>query len=377
MIATLAKLVLTDIAPVNIKAVDHQKHLEEAIAWLKRAHDSTDDGGVGYGYYLRGKPFSDFGLGWRGSYIETSGYILETFYDIAQAFQDQDAASRAEIVGRWLLSVQNDDGSFANKNMGSSDGIIFDTGQVLFGLVRCYKETGDEVFKDAAERAVIWLVDRVSDDGAWRRNTHLGATHSYNSRVAWAILEYCKLCPNGDYSAAAKKNLNWVLSQQLNNGFFDNSAFKTGKSPFTHTIAYTIRGLYEGGVLLSDDDIILAAYKSACSMLDYVGPKGFIPGQISLSGKASNEYSCLTGNCQMMIIWYKMAKRFNDTVMQQTSDLALDYVLTVHDITTKNNNVRGAVKGSHPIWGDYTPLAYPNWATKFLIEALMTKAQMV
>ena len=72
-----------------------------------------------------------------------------------------------------------------------------------------------------------------------------------------------------------------------------------------------------------------------------------------------------------------MAKRFNDTVMQQTSDLALDYVLTVHDITTKNNNIRGAVKGSHPIWGDYTPLAYPNWATKFLIEALMTKAQMV
>ena len=373
MIATLTKVVLTDITSKALKSAEHDKHLKAAIAWLKRAHDSTDDGGVGYGYYLRGNPFSDFGFGWRASYVESSGYILETFYDIAAAYQDQDAAMRAENIGRWLISVQNNDGSFANKNTGSSDGIIFDTGQVLFGLLRCYKETGDIVFLDAAKKAVIWLIDRQSEDGAWRRNTHLGATHSYNSRVAWAILEYCKLRPNADYKAAARQNLNWVLSQQLNNGFFDNSAFKTGKAPFTHTIAYTIRGLYEGGILLGDETMVLAAYKSACTIQDYVGPKGFIPGQIDISGRAVNEYSCLTGNCQMMIIWYRMAKQFNDISMQQIADLALNYVLRVHDIETSNKNIRGGLKGSHPIWGDYAPLAYPNWAAKFLIDALMIK----
>ena len=27
--------------------------------------------------------------------------------------------------------------------------------------------------------------------------------------------------------------------------------------------------------------------------------------------------------------------------------------------------------GSFPVWGRYAPLQYPNWATKFLADALM------
>ncbi|MGF1595582.1 MAG: hypothetical protein ACFCVK_01410 [Acidimicrobiales bacterium] len=33
--------------------------------------------------------------------------------------------------------------------------------------------------------------------------------------------------------------------------------------------------------------------------------------------------------------------------------------------------IRGAIKGSHPIWGRYAPLGYPNWATKFFLDALL------
>jgi hypothetical protein len=33
----------------------------------------------------------------------------------------------------------------------------------------------------------------------------------------------------------------------------------------------------------------------------------------------------------------------------------------------------GGIKGSQPIYGRYAPLQYPNWATKFFIDALIAK----
>jgi hypothetical protein len=33
--------------------------------------------------------------------------------------------------------------------------------------------------------------------------------------------------------------------------------------------------------------------------------------------------------------------------------------------------VRGGLKGSHPIWGRYMFGTYPNWAAKFLMDALL------
>jgi hypothetical protein len=34
-------------------------------------------------------------------------------------------------------------------------------------------------------------------------------------------------------------------------------------------------------------------------------------------------------------------------------------------------NVHGALAGSFPVYGRYAPVQYPNWATKFLADALM------
>ncbi len=39
----------------------------------------------------------------------------------------------------------------------------------------------------------------------------------------------------------------------------------------------------------------------------------------------------------------------------------------------RDANLRGGIPGSDPIWGDYIPLALPNWAVKFYIDALLDK----
>ena len=349
-------------------------HLIEAINWLKRAHDSTDDHGVGYGYYLRGNPFQSNRLGWRASYVETSGYIVETFYNIAQVYSDSDAAERAEKIAHWLISVQNQDGSFSNLSLRKNEGIVFDTGQVLFGLLRAYQETQNKAFAIAARKAAYWLVTCQSEDGAWRQHTHQNIVHTYNTRVAWALTEYCKLFPDVTIKTAAGRNLDWALRQQTDEGLFHHSAFKTGVAPYTHTIAYIIRGLFEAGRCLGDTTFQSSAYQAAKRVAQFIDIKtGFLPGAIGHKGMSDTRYACLTGNCQMAIIWYKMAKLYQDDTLLKAANKALEYVLSVHDIHTANDNLRGGVKGSHPIWGRYTPLAYPNWATKFLIDAIMER----
>ncbi|MBL4853781.1 MAG: hypothetical protein JKY25_06030 [Robiginitomaculum sp.] len=365
-----------DLLRTSTNIFSIEEHQKAAIKWLKHAHDMSSDDGVSYGYYLRGRPFSSSRIGWRSSYIETSGYITETFYDVSKRYNDKDSANRAEKIGRWLLTVQNNDGSFSNANYDKSNGIIFDTGQVLFGLIRCYKETKDSEFLAAAQKAAQWLFEQIDLDGAWRNNTHLNGLHTYNTRVAWAMLEYCQVSPDVDIKNAARNNLRWALSQQMENGLFDNCGFKSGHDPFTHTIAYTIRGLFEGGLLLKDETFVVAAKKAADRMAGYVGEKGFLPGRISAAGTPHNGSACLTGNCQMAIIWYKMSKVFGSPALADTAKLALDYALATQNLRTGNDNIRGAVKGSHPIWGRYTPMAYPNWATKFLIDAILLRQEM-
>ncbi len=86
-----------------------ERHLLAAEAWLRRAQDANTDGGVSYGYSLL--------AGWRPSYPETSGYIATTFFRLARE-RDPSYAERARRILRWLLSVQNADGSFSNPGYG-------------------------------------------------------------------------------------------------------------------------------------------------------------------------------------------------------------------------------------------------------------------
>src|SRR5215510_10090063 len=110
-----ARATARDLQPSRV-GLDHpQAHLDSAIRWLHRAHDMGGDGGVSYGYSLRGA--------WRPSYPETSGYISVTLFDLAARQGQADHRTRAIAICRWLCRTQNADGSFANPVYGP-DGIV-------------------------------------------------------------------------------------------------------------------------------------------------------------------------------------------------------------------------------------------------------------
>ena len=45
--------------------------------------------------------------------------------------------------------------------------------------------------------------------------------------------------------------------------------------------------------------------------------------------------------------------------------------MSIQDLETSDLNVRGALKGSHPVNQEYMTYRYPNWATKFFMDGLM------
>jgi uncharacterized protein YyaL (SSP411 family) len=359
---TFTFLATRDLLGIRPLTSDPESHLRAAEEWLKRAHDHGSDDGISYGYSIRG--------GWRPSYRETSGYIATTFFNLARYRSDPDYRERALRVCRWLLNVQNRDGSFSNPRFGNA-GIVFDTGQDLFGLLRAFEETRDAIFMEGALRAADWLTSIADDQGRWMSNEHLGTPHVYNTRTAWALLRVNQVEHSAERERMARANLDWAVSKQQSSGFFDECAFEHGLAPFTHTIAYATRGLLESGELLKDHCYIDAAQHCADAALKHVREDGLLPGQITIDGKAAASYCCLTGNCQFAIIWAKLFDRTGNAEYQRAVISALDYVMHCQDIHTANVNVRGAIKGSQPIWGRYSPLCYPNWSTKFFVDAML------
>ncbi len=353
---------LRDLGQLQPSRRDDHAHLEAAVHWLCRAQDEGNDDGVSYGFSLRG--------GWRPSYIETTGYITGTFFDVAEHLGRAELRERAIRMATWLRRVQNADGSFSNPRVQPGRGIVFDTGQDLLGLVRAHRETGDDVFLQAARRAGDWLVAVADDEGRWTRSTYRGIPHVYNTRVAWALIELHEIAPRSDDLRVARANLDWAVSRQVN-GWFRDAAFDPNTPPFTHTIAYAIRGLWEASRRCSDARWEHAAIRGADAVLSRLRLDGWLPGRIDGDGRPAARSCCLTGNVQMANIWHRLHAHTGEPRYREAALRATRYVTATQDLDTQDLDIRGAIAGSYPIWGSYSPLCYPNWAAKFYIDALL------
>ena len=360
------RLALNDLRRRAPPSATPEDRLLAAEAWLCRAQDASSDGGVSYGYSLRG--------GWRSSYPETSGYIATTFLRLAGR-REPSYAARAGRILSWLLAIQNGDGSFANRRYGRR-GIVFDTGQILFGLIRGHQATGSPELLGAARRAADWLTRIADSDLRWTRNEHLDTPHVYNTRTAWALLLMNAIEFDPQRDAVARSNLDWALQEQQPSGFFDHCAFERGQAPFTHTIAYTARGLLESGMLLDEHRYFDGAQRCADAVLRQLGADGHLPSMLTLDGTPASSSCCLTGNCQFAIVWARLHACVGGKGYRTGIVRALDRVMATQDLDARDPGIRGGIKGSHPVWGRYAPMSLPNWAAKFFVDAMWLRQDL-
>ena len=348
------------------------EHLQAAMDWLCAAQDATGEGGVASLYDVRAGE-------WGPAYPETTGYIIPTFYDFAASSQDDSYRQRALRMAEWLLPLQLESGAFPIGPLWPGwerKPIVFDTGQIMFGLLRTYKETGRNEFLEAARRAGDWLSEIQDEDGSWRQHTSLEYVHTYNTRVAWAVLLLAEATGAEQYRDTAVKNISWALTQQTADGWFQHMEFRPEEPPLTHTIAYTIRGILECGLSLENQEMIQAAQRAANALRDRQKQDGYLRARYGAAWQSDTDWCCLTGNAQMAIIWFKLYKLTGDQSYLQAAKMANHYVKQRQSRQAKLPGVRGGVAGSYPIYGGYEPYRNLNWAAKFFADSLLLEGQL-
>lgn len=353
------------IAGSKTEPQSDERHLSAAVNWLCRSQDATSVGGSASCYNLI--------FGWGDAYPETTGYIVPTLFTYAERADRSDVADRAIRMVNWLCGVQHHDGSYPAGTGGTGDPSVFNTGQIVFGLVAAYRETSEEAYRRAALRACDWLVDHQADDGHWSSYTYRDNVHTYSTRVAWALLEGSSLadCERAaSYRRAARNNLEWAVERRRPNGWFDGAGFGDGDRAFLHTIAYTIRGLLEGSVRLDDSSLVTAAKVSADVLLTRQQSNGILKGSYDDDWSPS-WYHCLPGNAQMAVIWSKLHRRTDDRAYLTAARETIEFLKHRQPLDGPDP-IRGALAGSSPIVGRYMFLRYPNWGVKFFVDALLS-----
>ncbi|MGR9052257.1 MAG: prenyltransferase/squalene oxidase repeat-containing protein [Gammaproteobacteria bacterium] len=351
-------------------AADDETHLKAAIEWLCRAQDQrrnqNDHGGVSAGW-----SFED---GWLPSYPETSGYIVETFLAAEKTLNNPDLKKRASQIIEWELSIQNADGSFPGHfGEHGSKPVIFNTGQIMHGMLAGYIGCDRDDCLEAAVKAGYWMLSKQDDDGCWRSSVHNDTAHTYNTRAAWALMKTGMLANKKELVDGASKNIKWALTQQCESGWFKTNAFTSDGLPFTHNIAYAIRGILECGILMENQTMIDAAVKASRAQAAQQRQDGWLAGRYDDKWHPQAKYCCLTGLAQMSIIWLRLAQTFGIKEFEQNAESGICFVKSNQRITGKKDHKDGAIAGSAPIWGRYSMFEYPNWAAKFFADALMIR----
>lgn len=345
----------------------NRDHLEDALRWLYTSQDVTDNGGSAASYNLV--------LGWESAYPETTGYVIPTLFDVADVLDQDEPANRAIEMADWLTGIQLDSGGFPGGTYdgGEAEPNVFNTGQILLGLERAYRETENDEYAQSSIAAVNWLCEVQNGDGSWRKYDYKNISHSYSSRISWPMLQASESFSLEQGRRSAEANLEWVLEQQTENGWFEKCGFTRDKDPFLHTIAYTVRGLLESSRFLQGelaDDCERAAMKTAERLLAEQRENGILRSSYDTDWNPSRSSYCLTGNAQIAAVWAQAAIRTQEPAFHEEVSRTVRF-LKQKQVGRGPSQVQGALAGSAPIWGKYMYLRYPNWSTKFLVDAIL------
>jgi len=155
-----------------------QRRLQAALEWIERAQRASGNGGISKGYHAMRRR-------WSPSYPETTGYTIPTLLNAAIALDRPDLRILALRLADYLLKAATPEGAVAHWGDLSSQPVVFDTGQVLFGWLAAYEANQDSRYLEAATRAGNWLGAIQDSSGAWMTYQHMGVVKTIDTRVAW------------------------------------------------------------------------------------------------------------------------------------------------------------------------------------------------
>lgn len=294
--------------------------LQRAIQWVQRNHLNG-----------RAVPITHRQL---HPYPEVTGYYIPTLLSIGET-------ALAEQFARWLVSVQNPNGSFSLDN--PSICYVFDTGQVIRGWVSILERLPE--LAEPLQRACDWIIN--SADPQTGRFMHpapggdwsLGPRGEVNEGIHLYVLKPMRdaaiLLDKPHIHAAADRALAYYLANIPTADFSRPNAL-------THFYGYIQEALFELGR-------IEEARQGMAAVAQYQDSNGAVPGYHDV------KWICSTGLAQLAKVWYLLGDL-------PRADRAMAFL-------AQFQNSSGGFYGSYGIGATYFPADEISWAVKYAIDA--------
>jgi hypothetical protein len=371
--------------PSTIPLTDRIKAIDEAIAWLFRSQDACNDGGSSAWFSVKRQR-------WASSYPETTGYIIVTLFESLQTIQfsyelQQELQARALRMANWLLEIQLENGAYRGGQMDLADSSspnLFNTGQIITGLLSAGLQQNNETFLAAAERAADWMCSIQELDGSWQQCIYDRNCRTYYTRAIWslALASQISAFKNAEkYRDSAHRFAEWVLKHQKDNGWIDLCSFYTPTSreeyKVLHTIAYTIEGLLEIGNCLNEPRYCHSATQAAEILMKRFEIDGMLYGEYNEQWRSTVKYVCVTGCAQMGRIWGRCYELTNDIRFFNALLKMNNALRAVQPDEQSRREIRGGFPGSIPIYERYLPNTWPNWAVKFALDSFLIELRIL
>lgn len=349
-----------------------------AVNWLLFAQRATPDDGVSLGYFpCRGQRH-----GWMPSYPETTGYIITSLLAYAECFGDPAVQDAALKMARWEIAIQMPSGAVQGGPVcppPQQTAAAFNTGMVLEGWCSAFRATGAAEFLEAGRRAADFLVGDLDENHYFRTNgayVSAGEIKTYTCLCAWAMYRFGEVSGKRRYQDAAIKVIEAALRQQQSNGWFAHNGLTGSHAPLTHTIGYTLQGVLEVGVAAHRQDFVDAAIKGVAPLIARIDRRGLLPGCFYADWEPALFSSCLTGNAQIAIVCYRLHERTGANEYKRAADMLVGALNALQALDSPSQALNGAIPGSFPIFGLYMRAGYPNWATKYFLDALLLQHRL-
>ncbi len=316
---------------------------------------------------------------WAPAYPETTGYLLPTLARAEERFSLPWVSSLMDSCGNWLLRTALEEGAFPELYGQTGRPSLFNTGQILFGLVEMWKRSGDGRYQTAIERALEWMLAM-----RWEKERP-----AYYSRAWWGALVAAKSLGNEQAELDIAEVLEEMTGRFRANGALRGWGFGGQSRAYTHTIAYALRGFYEAGKLLRRVDWADKVWNSLQLMEDIYRRRGKLAGSYDEEWRGQYGFICVSGHAQLSLLYALVARDlhsdFSAFYPPATSPLptpdeaykpleamsrALLAVVLRAQRKRGGRHLRGAFPGSVPFYGPYMPWRYPNWAAKFFVDAV-------
>jgi len=359
-------ILFKDFFKIKEKTFDSKKHILAWADWLLKSQEVNNNWWYSVKYSLV--------KWWDLSYPETTWYIIPTLYEVYKFSNDKKYYDSILKAWEYLLNIQMKDWSWWDSVKWEP--AIFDIWQIIFGLLKLYEITNDDKYLKSAIKWWDFIISNQEKNGSWVKYAFNNQPHTYYSRVSWALLKLWQATNDEKYKDSAIKQLNWVLDELDENYFSSKMSFFNDWNSVLHTIVYTARWLYESWKILDEEKYINAWKWIVDKLLEIYKNWKNLYSNFYKNWNTTFKFYCLTWLAQLSILWQNL---YQDTKEKDYLFYAIKlnhFLKQTQNITTKNENIKWWIKWSYPIWWKYMIWAYPNWAVKFFVDALLLEEKI-